>query len=225
MIMKNKKQGMGIKYHARWKYLDNNFNHNLMFLYDSWKEIPTEEVVNLDGDYWPVSLIVDNIIEQLNNSLMENAYPIYPRNPFTREGLTPKSLGILKRKLVQIKKPIPICLKLLLTQSSYTLRKIYSDYNKEDGFSQRIIDLFSKTLRYRIDPKKNSQNLFTGYWVKKSQDCDAFEELYKLHNDMPYQIFYHGAPIDNPFKNRLMRILENKFTDIEKNLDYEVILD
>lgn len=203
---------------VQWKYLDEHHIHTLMYMYDTWKGIGQENIINLDDEYWHVELLVDHVSQQLNCSNMENPYPMYPCNPFTRKPFSVKALGLLKKRLQTTNKRVDIVVKVFLNQTSYMLRKCFAESQRMaiNGHSPKILEILSQKLRYRMSPEKNSQDLFTGHWISKTTPTDAFEELYALWYDMPYQMFHNDRVYDNYYKHKLKDILNTKFSQLER---------
>lgn len=204
---------------TQWKYLDEHHLHTLMYVYDSWKGIAQDDIINLDDEYWHVELLVDHIGQQLNCSNMENPYPMYPCNPFTRKPFSVKALGILKKRLQSTNKMVDVAVKALLGQTSYMLRKCLTESQRmaRNGHSPKLLDILSRDLRYQMSPEKNSQDLFTGCWIPKNTPADAFEDLYALWRDMPYQMFNNGRIYDNYHKHKLKEILNTKFANMNRH--------
>jgi len=200
-----------MKPYIKWKYLNSKFIHNLMYLYDSWDEFDGKYVIYLDGEYWHIEIVTNYISEQLNNSNMENPFPIYPRNPFNRKPFTVKSISKIKQSIIKLGIQIQVGLKILLNIPNNELGKIYDEAIISNGFSDILLDILDDRLKYRIDHIKNSQNLFTGYWITKTTPTNIFDELYELWRSMPYQTLNRGVIGENKYKNNIKRILDTKF--------------
>lgn len=197
-------------------FLDENFNYTLMGLYNSWADMDENEIIYIDEEYWNIDIIVSHFTQQLNMSYMENPYPIYPNSPFTRKLFSVESLIILRDKLKELKKPVNIALKLLLTQSTDNLELIYDNVD-QNNFSKNIMDLFENNYRYMLINCKNSQNVYVGFWVNNQIPFTPFEKLYKKLKNMPYQVIFNGYLMFNDKRN----VIENK---IEKcNNKYDIL--
>lgn len=195
-------------------YLDRIFPHNLMNLYNSWSEIDQKEYIELAEETWPITILVNTITHQINNSNMENPYPIYPHNPFTRRPFTPKELLTLKQKIKSLNMPINISLKLLLEQPEKSINYIYKEtLGYLDRHSILLMSLFQQYLRFMIINYKNSQNNHIGFWVNKTQKLTHFEEMYNSFKEVPYQIFNRGQIINNPYREYLKYVLKNYIID------------
>ncbi len=176
--------------------LDEKFKHNLMGMYESWNEIDKNEIICMDNEYWELDIITSHFAYQLNNSNMENPYPIYPNSPFNRKTFSVDSLIILKNKLKELKKPVNIALKLLLNQPYETLQSIYQNTNI-NNFSTDLVELLKNKYRYMLINSKNSQDIYTGIWVQNKTPFTQFEKLYELLNEMPYQIIINSYIVNN----------------------------
>lgn len=187
------------------QYLNENYIHNLMGLYDSWEEIDENNIICMDNEYWVIDIITSHFTQQLNNSNMENPYPIYPNSPFNRKLFSVDSLIILKNKILNLKMFINIALKLLLTQPINILQSIYNTVTI-NNFSEKMLELLQNNYRYMVTNFKNSQDVFTGLWVHKKMKPTQFEKLYEKLQNTPYQILVNGRVILNEDRN----MIENK---------------
>lgn len=178
------------------KMLDNDYIHNLLGLYDSWGDMDINDIILMDGEYWNIEIIASHFTRQLNNSNMENPYPIYPNSPCNRKHFSVESLVNLKNKLVTNNKKVNISLKLLLNQNVEILNEIYDNVDKH-SFSSDILNLFKENFRFMLINNKNSQNIYNGLWVNKNEKLTKFELLYKKLSDMPYQIIMHDFILVN----------------------------
>lgn len=203
-------------------YLDRVYSHNLMNLYNSWSEIDVKERIELDGQIWPLSIIINTITQQINNSNMENPYPIYPHNPFTRKPWLPKELLSLKQKIKLQSIPINVSLKLLLEQPEKSINYIYREaIGYLDRHSILLMSLFQQYLRFMTINYKNSQNNYIGFWVQKTQKLTHFEKLYTEFKEIPFQIFNRGNIINNPYREHLKYVLKNYDIDERQPTDEE----
>jgi hypothetical protein len=197
-------------------FLDNNYSYTLMGLYDSWAEINKNDIIYMDGEYWNIDILTSHFTNQLNNSNMENPYPSYPSSPFNRKPFTVSSLTILKNKLKELKRPINIALKLLVSIEIDTLQTIYNDVsNNNNNFSQNILDLLESKYRYMLINNKNSQDAYVGLWVKNNIKFSPFEKLYNKLKNMPYQVIINEHIILNP--DRI--VIEKKMGEYIQNID------
>ena len=186
------------------QYLDTHFDHTLMGLYNSWNDMDKEEIIYMDDEYWNVHIIISHFTQQLNMSSMENPYPIYPNSPFTRKPFSIGSLIILMNKIKELGIPINSTLKLLLTQSTNNLQLIYD--NISNSTSNELLELFKTNYRYMLINSKNSQNIYTGFWVGKNLPLTQFEKFYNELKTVPYQIIINGYIMLNNDRN----IIQNK---------------
>ena len=192
-----------------YNYLDRIFPHNLMNLYGSWKEIDEREYIELSKEFWPIEIIINTITHQINNSNMENPYPIFPNNPFTRKLFTPADLLHLRNKIKELKIAINISLKLLLEQPERSIIYIYKEASGYlDRHSILLMSLLQQYLRFMTINYKNSQNNYIGFWVKKDMHITQFEELYNDFKQVPYQIFNGSDILINPYREYLKYVLK-----------------
>lgn len=203
--------------------LDNFYLHNLLFLYDSWNNVPLKYQINIFRSYWDIRILTYHFTQQLNNSEMEQPYPIFPSNPFTREQINMDSLLTFKKIIYEINFPIHIALNLFINMSTKKFKICYNEAkNKIDRFSITLIKYFKKKLRYKLINCRNSQNCFIGYWTSRDEKKSKFEELYDEWNSIPYQILcpFYNIPINNPQKEYLYHIIIN----LEKE-EYDLVSD
>ena len=192
----------------RNNYLDNNNKFTLLNLYDSWNEVKFENQILIGSEYWDINILSNHLTYQLNNSNMENPYPIYPNNPFNRIPFVPSDLLNIKEKLIFKNEPINITLKLFLNQNLNFLNLLYIEALKSvDRFSFILLNLFQKKFRFMIFNNKNSQNSYNGIWVKLNHPITEFENLYENLKNMPYQIIDNGYVIYNYRREQLQNIL------------------
>lgn len=203
------------------------FEYTLMDIYNSWKDINLENIIKIDGEYWDLNIIINIMAYCINNSNMENPYSTYPSNPFTRKLFSVEALLKIKKKILELKKQIHVSLKIFLNQPIETHIKIYKEASQShDGFSKQIIDLLKKKLRFMIINSKNSQDLYTGMWIRKNFPLTKFEALYKTVRETPYQIFINNTIIENPARNRLQYILsccKDNYYDLYDQKFYEYL--
>lgn len=192
------------------KFLNCKFKYTLMNLHNSWNDIPFENQILMDNEFWDVDILINHINHQLNNSNMENPYPIYPNNPFTRLPFSPESLIKLYKRLEYNKYSLNTASKLLLMQHVDLLKSFYDEAMvMSDRFSCLILDLYKQKLRFQIINQKNSQDLYIGLWINKNCLENDFEKLYKHYKDLPYQIYADGLIISNPYKDKIGYLLSN----------------
>jgi len=192
-------------------YLNDNFSHNLFDLYDSWNDVSPIYHIIVHNSVWDVRMLINHISQQLNNSNLENPYPTYPNNPFTRIKFTPIELIQIKNKAIELKLSVNIAFNLLMKQSEQVLIRIMNDAMKnKNGFSSKLLILFDKFLRFRYVNCKNSQELYLGLWCAKTEPYNHFEKIYQILKEIPYQIYDHRMHmiIPNPQRKRYQEILD-----------------
>ncbi|AYV77248.1 MAG: hypothetical protein Barrevirus23_5 [Barrevirus sp.] len=191
-----------------------------MSLHDSWSEIDKLDIIELDNEFWPLSIIINIITHQLNNSNMENPYLIYPNNPFTRIPFTITALLLIRDKVKQSNMFINITLKLLLEQPEKSIIKFYTEAQKYlDRHSILLMALLCKELRFMTINYKNSQSNYIGFWVRKNYKLTNFEKLYINLLEAPYQIICRGSIINNPYREYIKVTLRNLPIDEAKPTD------
>lgn len=197
-----------------YKYLDLLCPETLLGLYESWVEVPQIFWVQLNNKWWDIRILTDIFSNQLNLTELENPKPSYPHDPFTRKNFSAKELDIYKNMCYSLKLKIYIGLKIFLDSN------IYQSYEQNYGTSkimcQRIINLFSEKMRFRIVNNKNSQDSYTGIWVDKNYPKSCFEILYKLYISIPFQLGIntdHGLLL---FDNETKMLVKNYLDDVDK---------
>jgi hypothetical protein len=189
--------------------LNKNFDYTLMGLYDSWNNVNYSDQIYLNNEWWHIDILINIFSSQLNNSNMENPYPIYPNNPFNRIPFHPNDLLKFRERILITKKSINITLKLLLNSSTNIINECYIEaLNNHELFSTMLLNILNKNFRFMIQNNKNSQDLYTGIWTFKITPLTNFELLFNKFKNMPYQIYDYGYIIDNPFRNNLKNVLD-----------------
>jgi hypothetical protein len=143
---------------------------------------------------------------------MENPYPIYPNSPFNRKIFSVNDLMTLGKKLKELKKPVNIALKLLLNQPYEILQTIYENIGV-NNFSTDLVELLKNNYRYMIINSKNSQDIYTGFWVQKQMPYTQFEKLYESLNNIPFQIIMDGYIVMNNGRNIIKNKMEKCMTN------------
>ncbi len=198
-----------IKEHT--KKLDSEFDHCLLSMDDSWASVPFTDRIYLDNNWWNVRTILHHFAQQLNNSMMENPYPIYPSNPFNRSCLIPDDIMKLKAKVIELGIPVNIALKVLFQQSITSVSTFWQEADKsEEQFSTSLLLVLGNSLRYRIINSKNSQDSYIGFWVFRKVPLTQFEKMYNHWVSTPYQSYnaFYNIIVDNPEKEYLKHIMD-----------------
>jgi len=209
-----------------YEFLDENFDENLLGIYDSWKEVPEKYWIKLNDKWWDSRILIDIFSSQLITSEMENPKPTYPHDPFTRRNFTPIELYSLKTHCKKNKQKIYMVLAKFLY---IDLDSIYKqEYGTSYEMSNILIDYISREFRYKLMCNKNSQDCYNGYWVPKDWDLSSFEKIYNYYNSLPYQVYVYDNDdddyyiTDNAHKNNVKNILES-FTVENFNLNSDDI--
>lgn len=205
------------KYHIRSKiYMSDNLKpkrielpiENLLGIYDSWDEVPKEYHIQIDDKMWDLRIMANIFANQINSCEMEGPKPLYPHNPFNRKNFSVNGLMLFKLQCEKVGLYIYIGLHIFLD----SIHNIQCDqeYMTSKNMSQQIANILSKTLRFQIKNYRNSQDCYTGLWVKKRTSKSKFETIYSEYNNEPFQIYdsYMGIIMDNP-KKILMRMVMN----------------
>lgn len=174
---------------VRNKLLDQKYDYCLMDIYSSWSEVPLYYQIQVDDHWWHLELIIYHITNQLNQSNMENPYPVYPSDPFTRKPFSCKSILKIKDRIKLLNIDINIALNVLLNIDFSTMQHCYIQSIENSNRFSRSLDLeLKRYLRYKLINSKNSQNNFIGHWVSINEDKSTFENYYDAWRNTPYQI-------------------------------------
>jgi len=193
------------------KLNDNNI-HNLLGMYDDWKNIPFIFRIYIDNEWWDIRILINNIVNQLNQCKMENPYPIFPNNPFTRKLFSYDDLIKLKKRIKLVGIKINIVFKLFLNLKKNIILEIYYEAkNNYENNSSKLLVLFNQQFRYKLINFKDSQNCYIGCWVKKKVPHSRFEIIYYEWLNCPYQIYDYllNIIIPNDEKDDLAEELMN----------------
>lgn len=194
------------------KTLDDNYGHNLLDMYDSWSDVDPKYHVKISNNMWDIRILVDHISQQLNNSNMENPFPIYPTNPFTRIPFTVDELKSIKDKILELGMNINIALYQLLNLNDSNLNEIYVEAMKDNNrHSIKLLNTMSKKFRFKIINNKNSQDLYLGLWTSRNDPLSSFEKCYMRLCNMEYQIYNHRTRtfIVNPRRIDMEKYMDN----------------
>lgn len=187
------------------EYLNSTYKHNLLDLYNSWDEIEISRRIMISNEVWDIDILIKHMTNQLNNSNMENPYPIFPSNPFNRKLFTIEDLQILNNRIKTLNIKVNIALKILLTQPEKKLNIYYEEaLNNSTGFSSNLLEILKKNLRFMLLHEKNSQNSYIGMWVLSNFPLTTFEKLYKQLLNIPYQYIIDNNVYDNPYREMLL---------------------
>ena len=197
--------------------LDNKFNHNLLGIYDSWKDVDLKYHIKIDNEYWPIDILINHFGQQLNNSNMESQYPIYPSNPFTRKTFSIDALLKIKNRIKILKLRVNVALKILLNAPEKTLTKICKDASDHTNRHSQLITKYLDTyLRFKLINCKNSQFNYVGYWVRKITPLSSFECIYHDYRNIPYQVYdsYHNTLISNPYRHYVETVINKSQAEL-----------
>ena len=183
--------------------LNNKYRHYLLEGQKSWNEINMKYIVKVNNNtYYDINFLVNYLTSSLNNSNMNQPYPIYPRCPFTRKMYTKSELQIINNKNIKINI-------VLLNFFKLPYIKWYNYYIKtnKNNTTENIRNYFYKKMRYKLINNLDSQNNFTGYWTNKNEINSIFEELYIEWIKIPPYLVIAGELYQNPEKKKFWDIL------------------
>lgn len=170
--------------------LNKNCIHKLFTLKDSWYEVSLEYRIKLDDGWWDLNFLVNHFTQQLNNTDMENPYPIFPSSPLTRKVYTCEDILKIKQRIIDVELSINIALRIFLTATNINILVWYEYCTKNNiNFSNQLLDYLKKNLRFKTINNRDSQDCFTGYWISKTEPLSDFERLYKKYQNENFQLF------------------------------------
>lgn len=177
--------------------LDTTSLHNLLYIKNSWSEVPFEHRIKLSDGYWDLTLLLDHFTQQLNSVDMENPASVYPASIMTKVPYSAKDLLIIKTFVKKLELPINVALHVFLNTSVQTHRKWHAEAVLDmNGRSKTMLKWLDQKLRFRTINSKDSQECFIGYWVDKNEPLSDFEELYEDFMDECLVIF---DPIESEY--------------------------
>jgi hypothetical protein len=188
------------------KYFDENYNHGLLGLNDSWNEIPMMYWYKLDNCWWDIRTLIRTISSQLNQSELEKPFPIFPENPFNRNKIGLDDITNIKHKIKKLNLEPNIALKHFLSFTTKFLIKIREEENQYNA-AVKIIKKLEKNLRYKMINYKDSQGRYCGYWVESDTKKSEFENCYEVLKDAAVFIDGMWLFIDSPlYRKNLKKI-------------------
>lgn len=173
------------------KRLDSEYAHMLMDIKDGWRDVPIFHRILLSDGWWDITVLINHFTNQLNQSNMENPYPIYPSSPFTRLLYSVDDVNKVKQRIIDVRMKVNVALKVFLTandQLDIFRNEAVTDPNM---FSSSLLQQLSSSLRYRMMNSLNSQGQFTGHWIRQSRPKDTFERLYDTYSKMSPEVYDH----------------------------------
>lgn len=186
--------------------LNDKYIYKLFFIKDSWSEVLFEHRIKLSDGWWDIEFVLYCFTQQLNNTDMENPYPIFPSSPLTRRVYDYEDLVKIKNRVNNLKYPINIALKFILNSPVKYTNMWYDDCAKNNtNHTLLLLDYLTTELRFKIINYKDSQNCFTGHWVGKKEELSDFEILYNDYQNENFQIFNqtYNIFVINPMKEEL----------------------
>jgi hypothetical protein len=172
--------------------LDSEYGYMLMDIKDGWTDVPVSHRILLSDGWWDITILINHITNQLNQSNMENPYPIYPSSPFTRLLYSVDDISKIRQRIVDIHMKVNVALKVFLTSNNDQLERFYDEAITDPNmFSSSLLQQLKSSLRYRMMNSLNSQGQFTGHWIRQSKPKDGFERLYDTYSKMSPEIYDH----------------------------------
>lgn len=202
------------------KFLDENYEHCLIGVNDSWKEVPWIYWFKCGNSWWNITTLMSTLTMQLNQSELGKPFPLFPEDPFTRQKYDDDVLTALKNKIDVLKKSIKdfhvhMTLNTFLSLSKTQWDNIRNDTTQYNAAS-KLINVFSLTMRYKMINMKNSQGGYCGYWVNKDTHLSEFEKcLNKIETSAI--LYFNNIPVI--FNNSVYRNVIDKFNSLPKE-DY-----
>lgn len=193
--------------------LNNNFQFSLLGMNDNWTEVPFIYWYFLDDSWWDIRTLISTITSQINQTELENPFPIYPENPFTRNKISISCLKLLLKEINILQLHIHISLMTFLNFDDKILNELYEE-NDQRNITDKVVSIFSKTLRFKMINYRDSQGRFCGYWVDKGTPISFFEETYR-------EIIKNVVYLDNNFTILTVGNDQIKLYDLLKNLPKE----
>jgi hypothetical protein len=190
--------------------MDEKYIHSLLDISDSWTDVPLYRRICIQDEWWDLETILSHYSEQLNHSLMENPYPIYPSSPFTRILVRPDQVVYIKKRVKNANISVNIALKYFLNLDYHSIKKCYTEsLEKSNKSPPSLLRFLNEKLRYMLTNSINSQNSFVGHWISRHEKKTDFEELYQDWLATPYQLIspMNYDIIENPQKDFLYTAL------------------
>jgi len=170
--------------------LDSEYEYMLMDIKDGWKDVPIFHRIFLSDGWWDITILINHITNQLNQSNMENPYPIYPSSPFTRSLYTVDDIRKIRQRITDVDMKVNVALKIFLTSDDDQLEKFYDEAITDPNmFSSSLLQQLKSSLRYRMMNSLNSQGQFTGHWIRQNKPKDGFERMYDTYSKMSPEIY------------------------------------
>lgn len=188
--------------------LDKDYIDQLMMLEPSWANVPIHRRINLSDGWWDLEFILNHFSQQLNHSDMENPYPIYPRNPLTRECYLESDIQKIRLMVVLMGIPVNVAFRAFIMLEDWVIYTVYNEANNNiNGSSSFLLNYLNSKLKFKYINFKNSQDCYTGHWVSINTPLTKFEKLFKKYNSVPWQAYdaVRGEYIINPERIRLQQ--------------------
>ena len=184
------KQKMDIKINNNTNLLNSKHDFMLMDIKDGWEDVPYCYRIHLSDEWWDITILLEHMTSQLNQSDMENPYPIYPCSPFTRILFTINDIQKIKKRIIDVKLKVNIACKIFINSDINKLKQFYLEASQDhNSFSSSLLEYLKTVLRYRLTNNLNSQSQFTGYWVRTNEPINNYEKLYESYTKMSPEVY------------------------------------
>lgn len=197
------------------KYLDENYQHCLLGLSDSWNDVPFMYWYKCDNMWWDIRSLIKIFAQQLNQSELEKPFPIFIENPFTRKRISLDDIHKLRDYFSGLPKTsgdncnmrINKALNKFINFTNAQLNVI-SLHTTQYTQSNEINRLFCKSLRYKMINYKDSQGRYCGYWVNINTPPTEFEMCYNEITTATL-LFNDAFVIDTPIYRHIVKLLNS----------------
>lgn len=198
------------------KEFNKTCEHCLLGLNNSWNEIPFQYWIHIDNLWWDIRTLNKIFTSQLNQTELENPYPVYLENPFTRNKISVDDICKLKYHVSLLVRyfnfNIHISLNTFIKLPSKMLNNI-RDTSVQYDVACMIIKQFAKKLRFKTINYKDSQGRYCGYWVPKKEKYSQFETYY--HKAIAFTLMPNNENIPPFFEDFIYVSIFKRIEDME----------
>lgn len=168
--------------------MDTKYLHGLIGINNSWGDVQYIYWFKINDIWWDIRTLCKIIAAQLNQTELENPYPIFPENPFTRKKFTISELRALDTQIRTLKRiKIVIDINIALERFlSFTDNQLNTILKQTDQYTAAniIISLLEKKLRFKMINYRDSQGRYCGYWVPVLEPKTNFENCFRFVRTM-----------------------------------------
>ena len=145
------------------KIFDKLYKENLLYIYDSFKEILPKYLVIVNKKIWDIRILLDLWGNLLCSTEMQNPSPVFPHDPFTKKNLEINDINNILQNLKKNGLEIYSPLKYLLLNYD-KINGIYSDikipeFGNSQELSRMIVYILKDKFRFRLINKKLKSSL------------------------------------------------------------------